>query len=703
MLLCNRWLFRSVERVKRRRFKVNIFEQFGIRDVADVTLYGITYDKYDNEVYIPVMYFDTLKVSTIEQSAGQASARGGLGNTEHVIWDFGKEISINLQDALYTPTSQNLLWGGTYGLKNMKIKGYWIPYKFKGTDIWNNPEYVEKIVEGTKPEDIDSIEFICPCDDNVKYIYYKANVIEEPIIKGTELKRKEKEIQYQNEKLSAYFKDNFKDNTDKQLAEIEIQNFKDFNEEIYDIIEDNGKYSLLESKYILPVNYDEKKGQNLNKFNRIISQDISEDGSKQTDILQHRVIEYQWSDCGVRMMTFEDNNIAYMEHLSFCYHSQYNNNNKRFYFVNKDNGNKQFESSVEFCMNITKILTDSNGEEKVYNFAIPVGRFYIVEDMNYETQEEEYAIHQINDNLHNVQYLDSLVKLIAEDTFAINTDINLASYQRFEIDKYKNTPIQCFLNPQTMKPFESNTPFYTTKSGNTHYGNLCVIKKGDVYYKYVRQNVAKQSDKGQQIVVNAKAFPGAFRLVGETYIKDRYGEEKGLQIDIPLCKLSSNTNLTLQADGEPATVDMQLKVMRKRNGTMMKFTYHDIVTPCMELEEYIEPSTPEPIHTIEYSIQLLHNKYVYCVPYDCRYSNHRQQKEGETVVVTDPKSATIKITAITSDTSENDKKDYKNLPVEVIKDEDEIKTHITDLSNLQINFSIPTAEEKSSIISGGGG
>ena len=84
---------------------MNIFEQYGIQEVADVTLYGISYDKYDNEVYIPVMYFDTLKVSTVEQSAQQSSARGGVGNAEHVIWDFGKEITVTLQDALYTPAS----------------------------------------------------------------------------------------------------------------------------------------------------------------------------------------------------------------------------------------------------------------------------------------------------------------------------------------------------------------------------------------------------------------------------------------------------------------------------------------------------------------------------------------------------------------------------------------------------------------------
>ena len=57
---------------------MNIFDQFGIKEVADVTLYAIELNKYDEEVYIPVMYLNTLKVSTIEQSASQSFAKGGI-------------------------------------------------------------------------------------------------------------------------------------------------------------------------------------------------------------------------------------------------------------------------------------------------------------------------------------------------------------------------------------------------------------------------------------------------------------------------------------------------------------------------------------------------------------------------------------------------------------------------------------------------
>lgn len=119
---------------------MNIFDQYGIKEVADVVLYDIELDKHDNEIYVPIMYFDTLKVSTIEESAESTSARGGYGNPELIAWDFGKEITVNLEDALYTPASQSLMWGGKFGVKKTKIYGVWNPYVYE-KDSFGRPVY----------------------------------------------------------------------------------------------------------------------------------------------------------------------------------------------------------------------------------------------------------------------------------------------------------------------------------------------------------------------------------------------------------------------------------------------------------------------------------------------------------------------------------------------------------------------------------
>lgn len=85
----------------------DLLEQFGIKEVADVTLYRI--DQDGNEV--PALFLDTLKISTIEQTAEQAEARGGKGNPPLIIWDYGKEITVTLQDALFSPASMAMMYG----------------------------------------------------------------------------------------------------------------------------------------------------------------------------------------------------------------------------------------------------------------------------------------------------------------------------------------------------------------------------------------------------------------------------------------------------------------------------------------------------------------------------------------------------------------------------------------------------------------
>lgn len=86
----------------------NLLEQYGIKEVADVTI-------YDLETGAPVLFLDTLKVSTIEQTAEQTEARGGKGNPPLIIWDYGKEITVTLEDALFSPASMAIMFGDKDG------------------------------------------------------------------------------------------------------------------------------------------------------------------------------------------------------------------------------------------------------------------------------------------------------------------------------------------------------------------------------------------------------------------------------------------------------------------------------------------------------------------------------------------------------------------------------------------------------------
>jgi hypothetical protein len=90
----------------------NVLDRYGIKEVADVTFYELG---TNGSMGKPVLYLDTLKVSTIEQTAENAEARGGKGNAALISWDYGKEITVTLEDALYSAKSLAMMFGDNNG------------------------------------------------------------------------------------------------------------------------------------------------------------------------------------------------------------------------------------------------------------------------------------------------------------------------------------------------------------------------------------------------------------------------------------------------------------------------------------------------------------------------------------------------------------------------------------------------------------
>lgn len=92
---------------------VNIFDKYGIKEVANVYFEALDNDPganvYKGDV---VLFLDTLKVSTIETTAETTDATGGWGNPKLISWDYGKEITITLEDALISLESLRFMLGG---------------------------------------------------------------------------------------------------------------------------------------------------------------------------------------------------------------------------------------------------------------------------------------------------------------------------------------------------------------------------------------------------------------------------------------------------------------------------------------------------------------------------------------------------------------------------------------------------------------
>ena len=86
----------------------SILDRYGIKEVCDVTFYELDSSGMPTN---PVLYLDTLKVSTVEQTAENTEARGGKGNTALISWDYNKEINVTLEDALFSAKSMAIMFG----------------------------------------------------------------------------------------------------------------------------------------------------------------------------------------------------------------------------------------------------------------------------------------------------------------------------------------------------------------------------------------------------------------------------------------------------------------------------------------------------------------------------------------------------------------------------------------------------------------
>ena len=88
--------------------------KFGVREICDVVLKAKAPQKIGNKVFYanePVLYFDTLKTSTMEGAATTVYAQGGRGNARLVAWEGERTITFTMEDALISPEGFMILSG----------------------------------------------------------------------------------------------------------------------------------------------------------------------------------------------------------------------------------------------------------------------------------------------------------------------------------------------------------------------------------------------------------------------------------------------------------------------------------------------------------------------------------------------------------------------------------------------------------------
>ena len=97
--------------------------KFGVREICNVVLKAKAAQKVGKKIFYknePVMYFDTLKTSSMEGQSSTVYAQGGRGNPRLVAWEGERQVTFTMEDALISAEGLSILTGA--GLIDAKDK-----------------------------------------------------------------------------------------------------------------------------------------------------------------------------------------------------------------------------------------------------------------------------------------------------------------------------------------------------------------------------------------------------------------------------------------------------------------------------------------------------------------------------------------------------------------------------------------------------
>ena len=88
--------------------------KYGIREICDVVLRAKSRMKVGDKIFYkdePVIYFDSLKTSSLEGAATTVYAQGGRGNSRLVAWEGERTVTFTMEDALISTVGLAILTG----------------------------------------------------------------------------------------------------------------------------------------------------------------------------------------------------------------------------------------------------------------------------------------------------------------------------------------------------------------------------------------------------------------------------------------------------------------------------------------------------------------------------------------------------------------------------------------------------------------
>jgi hypothetical protein len=134
--------------------------KYGIREICDVVLKAKARMKVGNKIFYkdePVIYFDSLKTSSMEGAATTVYAQGGRGNARLMAWEGERTVTFTMEDALISQVGLAILTGADViaASSKSKIKVHCTETYKIGTDAEDTNIYLSKEpVAGTDDNDM---------------------------------------------------------------------------------------------------------------------------------------------------------------------------------------------------------------------------------------------------------------------------------------------------------------------------------------------------------------------------------------------------------------------------------------------------------------------------------------------------------------------------------------------------------------------
>ena len=589
---------------------MNLFQKYGIKEVADVVFYSIT-TVGDEEFYTPVLFLDTLKVSTLEKTAEKVVATGGKGNKKLITWNFGKEVTLNLEDALFSPASMSMIWGGKL---NSKLSDYTSTI-VKGNlanKYYDNNYSIKAYPSPALTENEWEIVF-----SSAEELGYNS---ESGTLKPDIYNPKDEEYVQNNRNsfMSKYFGRNRKNVTEDFLVfePSIINNIPDIEPKIYN----NVAGDLVVAKKIEDVKVKYDTADTIKReFNQLKPGGETSFDFRLTDIRysyknakEDSTGSFYWDNDII-----EDGNILVKEVLSLKIKNDNGElvissaNSENFAVIKPYPQNTWYdffapetsEEEAEFTKNEGLVTLNLSELSKAIQ-ALPSNK--VLPDYPLPKEILENIISKINTiekigymdtDIHDVEVIDRMEKCIVKDKkgLTINTQKQKDNLFRYYSDD-RSSSYTIFYDAKTM------LPLLPIENGEISDTENFTIKIGTIYYKWTRTVKYKETNDdailGKTLVIDAETFPDAYKIVGETYIRNqKTGKDQRYQFVIHRANVSTDTSVTLEAEGDPTTFSMQIDVLTPPNDIMMELKQYDVEDDLLEGGTRIVPQKSKYTYT----------------------------------------------------------------------------------------------------------